>query len=330
MDMLMSLNRATHRGFSIVIVTLLAVLLTTCTSESEVEQLRAEIAELRTELAAEQVVIAEPTPTPKPEPNATPIAATPTPVVVVVVKEVIVEKIVEKVVTVVVTPTPIPSPATAGAAVANRLAALGWSESEALAVAKKVRASTVIVDGGAGWVAASDLVVTNGHVTPEVGETVSLETITGVHLSAVVLESSLNPDLAILRVTSNISELPPPLSIGTTSPGNPVMTVGHSSIVGNWVVTVGEVVSVPPMTPEHWILVDLTVSPGNSGGPAVNQDGEVIGVVSGSTNEGFVSPTGVYDLKIILDLEDYFIPALPSLTTIEPWGFVAAMIQRHQ
>ena len=75
----MRFNRATHRGFSIVIVTLLAVLLTTCTSESEVEQLRAEIAELRTELAAEQVAIAEPTPTPEPEPNATPIAATPTP-----------------------------------------------------------------------------------------------------------------------------------------------------------------------------------------------------------------------------------------------------------
>ena len=318
------------------IVTLLAVLLTTCTSESEVEQLRAEIAELRTELAAEQVAIAEPTPTPKPEPNTTPIAATPTPVVVVVVKEVIVEKIVEKVVTVVVTPTPtqvpptatpIPSPATAGVAVANRLAALGWSESEALAVAKKVRASTVVIDGGAGWVAASDLVVTNGHVTPEVGATVSLETITGVHFLAVVLESSLNPDLAILRVTSNISELPPPLSIGTTSPGNPVMAVGHPNIVGNWVVTVGEVVSVPPMTPEHWILVDLTVSPGNSGGPAVNQDGEVIGVVSGRTTNIEISLIVVYDLKILLHLEDY---AIPTFTTIVPWGFVAAMVQRHQ
>ena len=78
--MLMSLNRATQRGFSIVIVTLLAVLLTTCTSESEVEQLSAEIAELRTELAAEQVAIADPIPTPEPEPNATPIAATPTPI----------------------------------------------------------------------------------------------------------------------------------------------------------------------------------------------------------------------------------------------------------
>ena len=315
------------------IVTLLAVLLTTCTSESEVEQLRAEIAELRTELAAEQVAIAEPTPTPKPEPNTTPIAATPTPVVVVVVKEVIVEKIVEKVVTVVVTPTPtqvpptatpIPSPATAGAAVANRLAALGWSESEALAVAKKVRASTVVIDGGAGWVAASDLVVTNGHVTPEVGATVSLETITGVHLSALVLESSLIPDLAILRVTSNISELPPPLSIGTTSPGNPVMAVGHPGTVGNWVVTVGEVVSVDP---DVWILADVSVAQGNSGGPAVNQDGEVIGVVSGRTTNIDISLIVVYDLKILLHLEDY---AIPTFTTIVPWGFVAAMVQRHQ
>ena len=185
----------------------------------------------------------------------------------------------------------------------------------------------MVIDGGAGWVAASDLVVTNGHVTPEVGATVSLETITGVHLSALVLESSLIPDLAILRVTSNISELPPPLSIGTTSPGNPVMAVGHPAILGNWVVTVGEVVSV---NPGSWILADVSVSSGNSGGPAVNQDGEVIGVVSGNayaTPQLLFSSTDVYDLKIILDLQDY---TTPMLTTIEPGGAVAAMIQRHQ
>jgi S1-C subfamily serine protease len=102
------------------------------------------------------------------------------------------------------------------------------------------------------------------------------------------------------------------------------MAVGHSSIVGNWVVTVGEVVSVDP---EFWILADVSVAQGNSGGPAVNQDGEVIGVVSGRITSGDVSLTGVYDLKIILDLEDY---AIPTLTTIEPGGFVAAMVQRHQ
>ena len=269
-------------------------------------------------------------PTAAPLPTYTPYPV-PTPEVVVV--EVIVEKIVEKVVTVAVTPTPtqvpptatpIPSPATAGAAVANRLAALGWSESEALAVAKKVRASTVTINGGGGWVAASDLVVTNGHVTPEVGATVSLETITGVHFLAVVLESSLNPDLAILRVTSNISELPPPLSIGTTSPGNPVMAVGHPNIVGNWAVTVGEVVSVEP---DYWILADVSTAQGNSGGPAVNQDGEVIGVVSARTTNIDISSIVVVDLKILLHLEDY---AIPTFASIVPWGFVAAMVQRHQ
>ena len=219
---------------------------------------------------------------------------------------------------------PVVTPAlTTNSATIAWLEGVGWSESEALDLAEKVRASTVIIDGGTGWVAAPDLVVTNGHVTPEVGATVSLETITGVHLSALVLESSLIPDLAVLRVTSNISELPPPLSIGTTSPGNPVMAVGHPGFVGNWVVTVGEVVSV---NPDSWILADVSVAEGNSGGLAVNQDGEVIGVVSGTTS-GDVSLTGVYDLEIILDLEDY---ALPTLTTIEPGGFVAAMVQRHQ
>ena len=225
---------------------------------------------------------------------------------------------------------PVVTPAlTTNSATIAWLEGVGWSESEALDLAEKVRASTLIVRAasggvGTGWVAAPDLVVTNGHVTREVGTTVSLETITGAQLSALVLESSLIPDLAVLRVTSNISELPPPLSIGTTSPGNPVMAVGHSSIVGNWVVTVGEVVSVDP---EFWILADVSVAQGNSGGPAVNQDGEVIGVVSGRITSGDVSLTGVYDLVIIRDLKDY---ALPQLTTIEPGGIVAAMVQRHQ
>ena len=106
--------------------------------------------------------------------------------------------------------------------------------------------------------------------------------------------------------------------------GNPVMAVGHPGTVGNWVVTVGEVVSVDP---DVWILADVSVAQGNSGGPAVNQDGEVIGVVSGRTTSGDVFLTGVYDLKIILDLQDY---TTPMLTTIEPGGAVAAMIQRHQ
>ena len=151
----------------------------------------------------------------------------------------------------------------------------------------------------------------------------TLETITGAHFSALVLESSLQPDLAILRVTTNVSLLPPPLPLGTTSPGNPVMAVGHPGIVGNWVVTVGEVASVDL---DYWILADISVSQGNSGGPAVNRNGEVVGVVSG----GSLLPafTGVYDLVIIRDLNDYA-PA-SGLTTIELGAFVAAMVERHQ
>ena len=231
--------------------------------------------------------------------------------------------------------TAIPTPALAHATNPATLAWLegvGWSDSEALALAEKVRASTLVVrvatvpggEGvGAGWVAAPGLVITNGHVTPEVGATVTLETITGAHFSALVLESSLQPDLAILRVTTNVSLLPPPLPLGTTSPGNPVMAVGHPGNVGNWVVTVGEVASVDL---DYWILADISVSQGNSGGPAVNRNGEVVGVVSG----GSLLPafTGVYDLVIIRDLNDYA-PA-SGLTTIELGAFVAAMVERHQ
>ena len=229
---------------------------------------------------------------------------------------------------------PVVTPAlTTNSATIAWLEGVGWSESEALDLAEKVRASTLIVraasagggtEEGTGWVVAPDLVVTNGHVTPEVGTTVSLETITGAQRSALVLESSLIPDLAVLRVTSDLSLLPPQLPLGSALPGNLVMAVGHPGIVGNWVVTVGEVVSVDP---DVWILADVSVAQGNSGGPAVNRNGEVIGVVSGETNSGDVFLTGVYDLMIIRDLKDY---EVPMLTTIEPGGIVAAMVQRHQ
>lgn len=219
--------------------------------------LAAEVAMLRSAEASRPTPTPRPTSTPSPSPTATPSPTSTS------------TQTRQPTSTATVTSPPPTSPT-----VAERLAELGWSEPEALAVAETVRASTLIVREpgggvGSGWVAASGLVVTNGHVAPEVGVTVTLVTIDGTEFSAEVLESSLTPDLAIMRVISDAAALPPSLPLGSADPGDPVLTVGHPGNVGNWVVTVGEVTDVQV---SGWLLADLSNAEGNSGGPAVNRN----------------------------------------------------------
>ncbi len=210
-----------------------------------------------------------------------------------------------------------------GQTVAERLEELDWNENEALAVAERVRASTLRYLGGTAWVAGPDLIATAAHVVGHdtaIGSTLMFQTITGTEISAVLLESLEADDMAVLRVTSDLGALPPPLSLASAVPGEAALAVGHPYNVGRWVVTVGEIVS-NDLT-EGSILADLSTTSGNSGGPVVNRNGEVVGTVSASTTPG--TPSDVYDLVIILDLNDY---ALPTFTTMRN---LAEMIERHR
>jgi S1-C subfamily serine protease len=144
-------------------------------------------------------------------------------------------------------------------------------------------------------------------------------------MSAQVLEipPHLEADLAILKVTSNISSLPPPLPTGFASPGDPVLMVGHPGVVGTWVVTLGEVLSADGWG-EGGYLADLSGLSGNSGSPVANRNGEVIGVYSGSSGGG--DTPDPYPFEILLNLEG----RAQSAATIESGTEMAEMIERHR
>lgn len=216
----------------------------------------------------------------------------------------------------------------ASQSVAERLSELDWNEDEALAVARKVRDSTVCIAssrggcGGTGWVAGADLVVTCGHCIEHDNATF-VRTLTEATMSATVLEILPDADLGILKVTSNISSLPSPLPTGFAAPGDPVIMVGHPSGVGTWVVTLGEVLAVDSWG-EGGYTADLSGLSGSSGSAVVNRNGEVIGVYSGKTStEEILDP---YPFVILLEVETL----AKQAGTVESGTKMRAMINRHR
>ncbi len=204
------------------------------------------------------------------------------------------------------------------------LASVGWAESEAAAIARLARQSTVQVraaDGsaGAGWVAAAGYVVTAGHVASAVGTTVTITTIDGSIYSATVVAeapstpSGLEYDLALLEVIDPAG-LPAPLPLGDAAVGDAVLAIGHPGIVGNWVVTVGVVTNA--LHGEIWTLADVPGAPGSSGGPVVNRLGEVIGPVSGTITPG-PAAEGVFEQLIIRSLTANQRPGSTSIVHVD-------------
>ncbi|MEM1389209.1 MAG: Do family serine endopeptidase [Pseudomonadota bacterium] len=143
---------------------------------------------------------------------------------------------------------------------------------------------------GSGFVISEDgYIVTNNHVI-EGADEVSIEFFSGLELTAEVVGTDPNTDIALLKVEADV-----PL---------PFVTFGDSNTarVGDWVMAMGNplgqgfsvsvgIVSARNRalsgTYDDYIQTDAAINRGNSGGPLFNMDGEVIGV-----NTAILSPNG--------------------------------------
>lgn len=133
---------------------------------------------------------------------------------------------------------------------------------------------------GTGWVVEDGYVLTNFHVTDSY-ESMSVETYDGRRGTATRIgyHEDLIPHIALMRVDV---ETPEPLPMNTdagTAEGDPVVTVGHPSRVGDWVISLGRYDS----SKFDWELADIPTSQGNSGSPILSLDGNVFGCISGTT-----------------------------------------------
>ncbi len=127
---------------------------------------------------------------------------------------------------------------------------------------------------------SSGLIVTSGHVVGR-SRTVEVTLADGRKFSAQVTAVSFNPDLALLRLNNPPASLP---TVSIAPLGKPVLVGQRAFAIGNpfgkfaGTLTTGIISRIDPK--QQLIQTDALLNPGNSGGPLLDSDGELIGVNS--------------------------------------------------
>jgi len=168
------------------------------------------------------------------------------------------------------------------------------------AVYEQVRESTFVVltDSGLGsavLVGARGLALTNAHVVGD-SMNVTVGRYDGETFSARVVAFDLHEDFALLRI-AELAPTTPVASLRATPPrvGSEVYAVGHPLGLG-WTISRGIVSGLPVIGGRAMVQTDTPISPGNSGGPLVDAQGYVVGIVTeklsggGAENIAFARP----------------------------------------
>jgi len=161
---------------------------------------------------------------------------------------------------------------------------------------KVLRADGTIMDSGSGVVIdeAGDI-LTSLHVVQN-AQRLTVVFADGTESPAVVISSVPESDIAALRPANTPAQLQP-ATLGNPSSlhiGDDAIVVGNPfaltrSLSTGVISGLDRSVSAPSQgrTLTGLIQFDAAVNPGSSGGPLVNRDGEVVGIVT-----GLVNPTG--------------------------------------
>ena len=143
---------------------------------------------------------------------------------------------------------------------------------------------------GSGFVISTDgYVITNNHVVKN-ASSVIVKTSDGEEFKAKVIGTDPKTDLAVLKIDSNKTFKPVKLAAKDPRVGDWVVAVGNPYGLGGTVTTGivsarGRDIGSGPY--DNFLQIDASINKGNSGGPAFNLKGEVIGV-----NTAIFSPSG--------------------------------------
>jgi serine protease Do len=207
------------------------------------------------------------------------------------------------------------------------------------AVARKVRDSVVLVyhrgGNGAGVIWRDDgRIVTNSHVVGTDGRT-EIVLADGRKYVGIVAARHPTRDLALVKIAE---EGLPAIEVGDSStvrPGQLALAIGHplgfrDAVTAGIVVAAGQAATDSGPRTGDYLQSDVTLAPGNSGGPLVDAWGRVIGVnsmvagklalaipsqaverfVGGGTASGVIAFIGVNGVVVPLRRDDHAVGVL--------------------
>ena len=172
--------------------------------------------------------------------------------------------------------------------------------SEMASVVEAARRSVVEVldDGGgrgAGTVWHPDgLILTNAHVVRDRALRISLED--GRVLAARVAAVSNEHDLAVLTVDAHDLPAIPVGDSRSVMPGEFVLAIGHPwGQVGAATSGIAIGLELHDGSGREWLVVNMRLRPGNSGGPLLDSEGRLIGIntIMSGPNVGLAVPSHV-------------------------------------
>lgn len=139
-----------------------------------------------------------------------------------------------------------------------------------------------IYTGSGFFITTNGYFVTNYHVIKD-ADKISLRDVQGKTYEAIVVKLDTNNDLALLKVKGTFSALPV-INSQNVKMGTHVITVGFPNIDIQGKepkLSEGIVSALSGIQDEPTVFqISLPIQPGNSGGPMVNMDGNVVGIIA--------------------------------------------------
>ena len=172
--------------------------------------------------------------------------------------------------------------------------------------------------GSGFFVSAAGLVLTNQHVIGK-GETVNVVLHDGTKLKGTVVERAGGKlDLALIQVDVRDAPLLPIGGMTDLRVGGWVASVGHNR-GGIWTFNTGMVSNIYPRGSERPIFqTQIPLNPGSSGGPIIDRQGRVVGIVtaglarSNNINFGIRMDEAIRNLKKLAEISDVLIITAPE------------------